>query len=153
MGTWSTTILGSDTALDAICQLADLIGMDEGSDDLYLYPLPDHDDTVRIKLIRIHLESNPDKVMNGQFDPFDYPIIACAYICSGATMPLGLREKALQSCQDQLRDLSSWDDPDERRAVLERHIGLLGSHEPGLVQVIEHEGLMDRIMNGLGETE
>lgn len=149
MGTWSADILGGDGPMDTLSTLERLIGHDD------LYPL----DFTEIEAldVRKRLEANTTKVLEGNpkypWQSDAWPVIAAAYLASGATMPEGVRDQALASCREEIANLSTinsdgWGDPAERIAVLENHILAIHAHAPGRTTEITHVGLFQAMGRG-----
>lgn len=146
MGTWSADILGGDHPMDVLGLLADLIGYEH--DDAGLYPLEFNADEV--KGVRFLLESHEAAILSHKWNTPDLPVLAAAYLATGAVMPEAVREGALQACRveaDELRTTNAdgWSKPEERIAVLENHMKLIEQHEPGKITPIQHKGLFETL--------
>lgn len=129
MGAWSTDILGSDDALDALGTISDIIGQEE------LYPL-NFETQERRDEIRDALNKHQIAVVSKTTDQLDCIILPTVYMACGARIPEGIKRRALAACDAEIEDCKTkntvgWVNPRERISYLEAHKNAILNFQPG----------------------
>lgn len=152
MGTWSVDVLGGDAEMDALDELGTLAGITEAES---LYPLNGIPDDL-LALLRFRLENpNTSAVLlqachaqDGDEERDRYlTVLGAMHIASGARLPEHIRTEVVQAAKRMAGDRTRhWQDPAERRDYMLGLARLFIGHQPGMIQDLQHVGLIEKIM-------
>jgi hypothetical protein len=144
MGWWNTSVLGGDQPLDTICELEDILGVDE------LYPLEDIDD---LKRKRVQRNWDWEKVSDWLFGEkeedgnyivnfIDAQVTACVGIACGVEFTDYHKEFF-----SEMIDEDPWAKEDEERkqSMNELKEALL-AYEDGVPTFVENKGCIESLI-------